>query len=353
MSITVHERPGVYSSYDASSLVRGSDGRKTVGLIAVNAQAQAGAPQTITSYEAACAAFGAGEQETDMAQLIRLILLNGAAAVVALPIADAEGYDDAFTTMNAQENVSIVVCDSTDQGVQQSLRDAVLAASAARRERIAVVAGAAQESVSALIDRAKALNCERVVLVAPGAVNAEGEELSGVPAAAAVAGAIAALTDPAVPLGGAELQGLSGLASQYGDNDIDLLVRGGVTPLESTAGTVSPVRGITTRTTTGGAADTTWRELTTILIVDDVIPAVRQALRSKFARAKNTAQSRSAIRSQVIVELEKKVAEEIIDSYGEVTVTASEDDPTVCLVEFSFAVAHGLNQIYLMVHITV
>ena len=49
-----------------------------------------------------------------------------------------------------------------------------------------------------------------------------------------------------------------------------------------------------------------------VLIVDDVIPAVRQALRSKFARAKNTAQSRSAIRSQVIVELEKKVAEEII-----------------------------------------
>ena len=150
-----------------------------------------------------------------------------------------------------------------------------------------------------------------------------------------------------------EIRGLGGLGTAYTDNDIDLLVRGGVTPLESTAGTVSPVRGITTRTTTGGAADTTWRELTTILIVDDVIPAVRQALRSKFARAKNTAQSRSAIRSQVIVELEKKVAEEIIDSYGEVTVTASEDDPTVCLVEFSFAVAHGLNQIYLTVHITV
>ena len=150
-----------------------------------------------------------------------------------------------------------------------------------------------------------------------------------------------------------EIRGLGGLGTAYTDNDIDLLVRGGVTPLESTAGTVSPVRGITTRTTTGGAADTTWRELTTILIVDDVIPAVRQALRSKFARAKNTAQSRSAIRSQVIVELEKKVAEEIIDSYGEVTVTASEDDPTVCLVEFSFAVAHGLNQIYLTVHIKV
>ena len=41
------------------------------------------------------------------------------------------------------------------------------------------------------------------------------------------------------------------------------------------------------------------------------------------------------------------------DIYGEVVVSPSEDDPTVCLVEFSFAVAHGLNQIYLTAHITV
>jgi len=34
-------------------------------------------------------------------------------------------------------------------------------------------------------------------------------------------------------------------------------------------------------------------------------------------------------------------------------VTAAADDPTVCLVEFSFAVAHGLNQIRLTVHLTV
>ena len=54
-----------------------------------------------------------------------------------------------------------------------------------------------------------------------------------------------------------------------------------------------------------------------------------------------------------IVELEKKVAAEIIDSYGQVTAAASADDPTVCEVEFSFAVAHGLNQIYLTAHITV
>lgn len=270
MSETMHERPGVYSSYDASTVVSAGRAAKVIGVAAKAVKGTAGEVVTLTGYAAGVAAFGEDAADTPgMSTILRLLFANGASTVAAVRVAEAgavKDYQDAF---------------------------------------------------------------------------------------AALAGVIASGRDPGVPLNGAEIRGLGGLGTAYTDNDIDLLVRGGVTPLESTAGTVSPVRGITTRTTTGGAADTTWRELTTILIVDDVIPAVRQALRSKFARAKNTAQSRSAIRSQVIVELEKKVAEEIIDSYGEVTVTASEDDPTVCLVEFSFAVAHGLNQIYLTVHITV
>ena len=39
-----------------------------------------------------------------------------------------------------------------------------------------------------------------------------------------------------MPLNGTEIQGLGGVAEDYSDNDIDLLVRGGVTPLESQAG---------------------------------------------------------------------------------------------------------------------
>lgn len=144
-----------------------------------------------------------------------------------------------------------------------------------------------------------------------------------------------------------------GLSASYDDTQVDTLVTGGVTPLECVSGEVSIVRGITTRTTIGGAADKTWRELTTVRIVDDVIPALRASLRARFVRSKNTAQVRAAIRSQVMVELENKRAQEIIDSFGEVSVKASEDDPTVCLVEFSFAVAHGLNRIYLSAHITV
>ena len=307
MSGIAHERPGVYSVYDTSAVVSSGQAPKAVGVAAKAAKGTVGTAVTVTGYAAGAEAFGE-DAAPGMGALLRLLFLNGASSVEA--------------------------------------------ASAARRERIAVVGGSG-EDVSQLTAHAAALNSERMVLVGPDALDGQGNTLPAVFAAAAVAGAVAAGRDPAAPVNGAALRGLGGLAADYGDSEIDLLVRGGVTPLESAAGIISPVRGITTRTTTGGAADATWREMTTVLIADDVIPSIRGALRSKFSRAKNTARNRGAIRSQVIVELEKKAAAEIIDGYGDVTVSASADDPTVCLVEFGFAVAHGLNQIYLTVHITV
>ena len=350
MSESRHERPGVYSSYDASAVVTAGRGSKIIGVAAKAASGTVGEVVTLTGYTAGVAAFGE-DVDPGMSTILRLLFLNGASTVAAVRVADEEpDYAGAFGVLGKVE-AQILVCDSGELSVQQALRTAVETASEQRRERIAVVGGSGLKA-SELVERAAELNRARMVLVGPDLVRGE-STLPGVFASAALAGAIASGTDPAIPLNGAELSGLEGLTEDYTDNDIDLLVRGGVTPLESVGGVVSPVRGITTRTTTGGAADSTWRELTTILIVDDIIPSIRTALRSRFSRAKNTARGRSAIRSQVIVELEKKVAAEIIDSYGEVTVNALEEDPTVCLVEFGFAVAHGLNQIYLTVHMTV
>ena len=356
----IHERPGVYSSFDASTVVDGSGGGKVVAAAARAKIGTVGEAVTVTGEAEAIERFGPADGEGCLTSLIRMALANGASAVVATAASvgaqepTAEEYQAAFAVLEAVENIGVVVCGSTDVTVQQKLRDSVEAASAARRERVAVVGGAKGESVSQLVDRAEALNSERVVLAAPGGLTEAGAEgCSAVEAAAAVAGAIAGERDPAVPLGGAVLSGLSGLAVRYGDNDLDVLIRGGVTPLECVAGEVSVVRGVTTRTKTGEAADATWRELSTILIVDDVIPAVRNSLRTRFRRAKNTAQTRGAVRSQVILELENKKTAEIINGYDNVAVTVREDAPTVCLVEFGFSVASGLNQIHLTAHITV
>jgi len=350
LSITTHQRPGVYSDYDVSALVHGSGRGSVVGLVAIGAALEAGKLWTVTGYEQATAIFGADNAVT---ALISLALRNGASAVVCTAAENEDGCRAAMELLCMQEHVSVLLCDSVALEVQQTLRDCIQQASASRRERIAVVAGARGESVAQLVERAAGLNSERMVLVAPGALDGQGDELAGVYAAAAVASAIAGQRDPAIPLGGAVLKGISGLSAVYSDGDLDLLILGGVTPLEQLGGEVSVVRGVTTRTTSGGVSDATWRDLCTVLVIDTVIPALRTALRSKFRRAKNTARGRGAIRAQVVLELENFLAREIITAYDNVTVTADEEDPTRALVDFSFTVAHGLNQIWLSAHITV
>lgn len=345
--ITTHERPGVYSRYDLSGVVR-SGGGKIAALIAKAASGDGTKASLWYTYAQAAEQLGG-----EMAALARLLFLGGAAAVYGVPLSQDSQYETAIATAEALEDVKVVVCDATDTVTHNKLKQSVEAASAARKERIAVVGAAAGTTVSQLTAQAVELNSERMVLVAPAALDEEGEALSGARCAAATAGAIAGLSDPALPLGGAELPGLAGLSARYSENEIDALVRGGVTVLESTGGAVSVVRGVTTRTKTGSAPDASWRELSTVLIVDDVIPGIRDALRTKFSRTKNTPQSRGAIRSQVIVELENRLNQEIITGYEDVTVTALPDEPEVCLVEFSFTVAHGLNQIWLSAHISI
>lgn len=342
-AVTKHERPGVYSSYETSSLTAAAAGGGKVAVVAAMEGADGRKSYQWTSFSRAAADVG----ECTLSRMAQLAIRNGAGVVYGVP-AD-EGYTAAFATAAELEDVNVVVCDSARLEVQQALKAMVEECSAARRERIAVVGGGAGESVEELVRRAAGLNCERVVLAAPGA----GDGSGGALCAAAVAGAIAGGGDPALPLGGAQLYGLGELEANYGDGDIDLLVQGGVTPLETLAGACYVVRGVTTRTRTGGAVDATWRELTTILVVDEVIPGIRNALRAKFNRAKNTVQSRGAIRSLAVMELEKRVSREIIDGYEDVTVSALDSDPTVCVVEFAFTVAHGLNQIWLSAHITV
>lgn len=339
MNVTEHQRPGVYSVYDASSVTGGKAGGGKVGLAVLSAEGESGQLYDFGGYDEAVGVFKEGSA---VAKLVKLCFLNGAAKVYVVAVSEESGYEKAFALLEKVEELKAVVCDCETLAVQQKLRESVKAAAENRRERLGVVCAGTGENATALVKRAEELNCERVVLVSGGAESA-----------AAVAGAIAGETDPAMPLGGVELKGLSGLGDDWTDNDIDAMILGGVTPLETRSGTVSVVRAVTTRTTTGGAKDNTWRELTTVRVVDDVIPDLRQALRAKFSRAKNTEQGRGAIRSQVIVELEKKLAAEIITGYEDVTVKALEDEPTVCLVTFKFTVAHGLNQIWLSANITV
>lgn len=345
----INERPGVYSSIEVISSLIGSGAGKVVGVAAVSEAGATGVCKRITSYAEAVNEFGGGCNLTEM---IRVLFLNGAYAVEAIPAAvDAAAvttdYEAAFAVLMSRENIKVMICDSDSAEVHAALKASIASASESCKYRIGIVE--AGGTVSDAAERAEALNCERIVMAYPQ------EEGSGARAgvvAAALAGVIAAGGDPALPLNGAQLYGLE-ISKLFGDAEISALVQAGVTPIECVGGSISAVRGVTTRTHSSGEPDSTWRELTTVLIIDDIIPSIRSALRLKFPRVKNTVQTRGAIRTQVIIELESKLKQEIIDDYDSVIVEADAEEPTICIVSFEFTVAHGLNRINLTAHISV
>ena len=345
-----NERPGVYTGIEVSSAISGSSTGKTVGIAAVSESGTKGECTSISSYGEAVSLYGA---DCNMTKLIKILLLNGAAGIKAVPAAvDTEAvtgdYTAAFAVLMEKEDVTVMLCDSRDSEVFEAMKTEIEGASENCKYRIGIAESCG--TVAAAAAKAAALNYERIILVYP-ALEGIGETMGA--AAAALAGIISTGGDPALPVNGAELSGLDNFSKKFSDTDINTLVQAGVTPIESIYGSPSVVRGVTTRTKTAGVTDATWRELTTVLIIDDVIPSVRSALRLKFPRVKNTAQTRGAIRTQVIIELESKLKKETIDSYGAVTAVADESDPTVCNVGFEFAVAHGLNRIILSARISV
>ena len=336
------ERPGVYTSYEVSGGLSGSGGGGAVALAAAADAGEPGVVVTVTDDAAARSAFEGG----NMTELVHVLLENGASEVRCCAVEEGD-YATAFAALMAQEHVSFMVCDSRSAVVHALLLSAIENADEKSKYRIGVVESA-ETTRAGLVSAAQALNSERMALVSHSCAD-------GAPglAAAAVCGLLAGETDPAVPLNGAQLQGVGDIGDNFSDGDLELLVRGGVLPLETLGGRVSVVRGITTRSSTAGAADATWRELTTVRIIDTVLPSIRDTLHAAFARCKNTAQTRGAIRTRTVIELERFLRQEIIDDYADVTATASEDDPTVCVVSFRFGVAHGLNVIRLSARITV
>ena len=338
--MSTSERPGVYTTYEVSSGASAYGSGGAVGLAAGAANTQDGKVVAVTSYAEAVSVFGEG----NLTKLVQVLLANGAPVIYAAAVSD-EDYKTAFDALMKERAVKFMVCDSHSSEVHDELKTAILGGEEACKYRIAFVESDASER-PALIEAAGKLDCERMVLVShhvsggtPGAV------------AAAVCAAAAAESDPALPLSGAVLQGLGELGDNFSDAELTLLVQGGVTPLETVAGEISVIRGVTTRTKSG--EDATWRDLTTVRIVDTLLPQIRDSLRARFSRSKNNAQTRGAIRTQVVIELEDALSKEYIDSYGDVSVAASEGDGSVCTVSFDFAVTHGLNRIELKASITV
>ncbi len=358
------ERPGVYSTLDASKAVSALPGTaKVIGLIANAKQGTKGKKYVVTTYSDAERTFSIDAAYTHMTGLLYQLFKNGAKRIIAVPAAipaNAEGiatdqdYQDALDALLEEEAVQIVVCDSTAATVHAKIKTHVGDASADRKERIAIVGGPAQEA-SAAEAAAEAINSGRVFYVDPTPLAEDGvTELSGAYMAAAVAAQVAINVDPAMPLTGVVLKGFGGLKTKRSGDEIEALISAGVIPIESFNGEIQIVRAVSTYTKDAqGVEDTLWQELTTVLIADDVISSIRNDLARNYKRAKNSDSKRSSIKTRVTTILEAKMRAEIIEFYTEPTVEKNPDKPTQSDVDFGFDVMDPLNQIHINAHMTV
>ena len=345
MSIIYHERPGVYVEYDATSRIAAT-GMRIAGVAGIGS---GGGLYRFASAQSAGQTF---PNTTPLGKMLQLAFANGAARVVCCPVAEntLDAYTAALERLVTEGEVNCLALETESMQLLKELGQHLCAMDVP----CICFAGPNAPAMDALALMAQTINCERMVLLGPN-VRYAGEESygGGCLAAAAMAGLVSAQTDPALPLHGARLLGLDGVKETLSESQIDAMVRAGVTPLELIGGQVSIIRAVTTRTMTEDVPDDTWRELTTMCILDDVIPAVKNTLAAKFLRRKNTAVTRNAIRSQVAIVLDDRVRREIIEGYDSLQVEAVESDPTTCRVSFAFSVVHGLCRIHLSIHILV
>ena len=163
MSITYHERPGVYSDYEASSIVAVGTAQRVIALIGTSS-AQAGV-YTLTSYAGAQEVFGADSQ---LGKMLKLAYQNGAGTVLAYPVAEdsAAAYSPAVSAILAEKRSSLCVLGSALEAVQTAFCTALSGAAQQKGECIGIC-GMGAATAAQLGARAQKLNCERVVFVGP------------------------------------------------------------------------------------------------------------------------------------------------------------------------------------------
>lgn len=348
MAIIARERPGVYSDYETSGILYTKNKGKSIAIIAKTG-GQANKVYTITRLTDVETIFGTSGL---MLSLCKTAFENGAYSITAVSVGSSdENYETAFSLIEEISNVSVVICDSSDTTIQQLLLQSVNNASQNKRERIGIIfSGTEQTDIS---EWASNFNNERIVLIAQNPIDSEGNALSGGILAAAMASVISQCTDFSQSFNGMSLEGISGLNETLSENEIDSYITSGITPFEIIAGKVEIIRAVTSKTSTNGVTDKTFKELNTILTIDEVIKAVRDMLSKNISHTRNNVTTRSAISSQVTVKLQEFLDSNVIDSYVVPNVYQSEDDATVCIVELDFTVAKGINQIHIIANINV
>lgn len=321
-------RPGVFTCTSTVPACLG----KSRGGAAAAAQADAGEPGKAVRIESREQAQEFGI-ESPLCRMASILLEAGVSPVWAVPA--GEDYAAAYA---ACEGLSDVIAVTGDGGMQELCRH-VERCCENGRERIGILPA---EGVKAACTAAKAANNPHIAVVCDGGNKTE-ETAAAFTAAVVSAPAGANLNGEALPL--EEFDG------RLSDSEVESLLKCGVTPVEYADETAVAVRAVTSCTSALGRQTRAYSSLSATLAADDVVRTIRQAVRLRLKGMKNTPVTRESIASQIVVELENKQAQGVIDCYLPPVVRAHSADPAVCMVTLQFQAAPEMSQIVISAQI--
>ena len=283
-----------------------------------------------------------------LTRMLKLCLANCGDPVYAVAVDEDTkvAYETALTALFAAAKPGVLIVGSAREDVQLLLRET------AEANECLGVAGMKGASADALVARAKALCCARIVLTGPDVLAQDEAVADGFCAAAAVGGAIASLSTPVVPLHDVALFGLQSLSALYTDDELDKLLQAGVTPVQLSGGRMCALRILTTRATAEGPEGESFRSLNATLVTDELLRDLRAALAARFRAAQNSTLTRTAIRSAVLLVLQDYRARGWLSAFGDLRVYADAGDASLCRVEFTYSIPAGLHRIALSAQMT-
>lgn len=317
---------------------------------------------SLTGTSDAAGMFGS---ESVVVKMVKLLISNGVDNIYAI-IADVpekgsssdeeyqklvEGaYDKALTASIDEDSVKVLLLDTNKQTSLLKTHLALCETNDMFRYSV-ILPDNDTNTQDTLVKFAKGIDDSRIFTSGPAMIDTSAKDVDPVLGAAGIAAMIMTETnDPALPLNGVRIKGLSGVNRKMLDTEKQVLVKNGVTPLYTEGSMPNIFRLVTTC-----VSDPVWQEGTTRFIADYVLETVENTLRANYKRTKNVARvlGDTGIRGTVKTILQTMEDLEIIENFDESTLTVIKDpkDQYGALVDYEIDVVTPLYTITISQHI--
>lgn len=338
-------RPGVYASYTIMPVFTANQG-KSIGIVA-RSEIYQESVRKITSISECKQLFG---ESGAMTEMIQAIYANGSPIIYGASAEDDSeaSYREALEKLLKAEGPYIICTDSLQIEILQYLKQRISQLEEEGKEKIGICGA---ETAEKAVEYANLLNSRRMCISYPQMFSDTSlTNLS--PAVLSVL--ISGEQDVTSNLNGKSAQGGFSLSEDCSEDQVNEMMQNGVCVFEKTGEYLELIRGSTTCTKNEeGEPDNTFRSLSVTLILDSVIPQLRNILEQRISKAKNTESSLNSIRSLLVCRLSDFKEAGLIGEYDMPNIVLSEEDSTVCIVSVAFTVVQGIQQVYLTAQISI